>query len=82
MCTDVPFVQKEIELKDLQKHCGSNQDSGLLCADPDDSANSGLDPPISNMPVTNTAAINETMLTVVSEVEPLTPDLDTPPNQF
>ena len=71
-----------MELKDLQKRRGSDQDSGVLCTDPGDSANGGLDSPISNMPEINTAAINETMLTVVSEVEPMTPDLDTPPNQF
>ena len=75
-------VQKEMELKDLQKRRGSDQDSGVLCTDPGESANGCLDSPISKTPEMNTIPINETMVTIVSEVDPMTPDLDTPPNQF
>ena len=61
MCTGVPFylshVQKEMELKDLQKRRGSDQGSDVLCTDPGESANGCLDSPISNIPEINTAAI-------------------------
>ena len=68
-----------MELKDLQKRRESDQDSGVLCTDPGESANGCLDSPISKTPEMNTLPINETM---VSEVDPMIPDLDTPPNQF